>query len=148
MTPREANADLLAEITALRDRLATLSHENAERQIALTQASQREAAMSEILRVISSSPTDVQPVFEGVLASGVRLCGASFGGLVTSHEWPAEQLDAVSRRSPTPPGGGAPAARAIRDRQVVQTPDYVAESRAGVLPEWVPQGEQRPRSTI
>jgi two-component system, NtrC family, sensor kinase len=148
MTPREANADLLAEITALRDRLATLSHENAERQIALTQASQREAAMSEILRVISSSPTDVQPVFEVVLASGVRLCGASFGGLVTSHEWPAEQLDAVSRRFPMPPGDGSLAARAIRDRQVVQTPDYVAESRAGVLPEWVPQGEQRPRSTI
>src|SRR5215467_7948054 len=47
-----------------------------------------------------------------------------------------------------PPGDGSLAARAIRDRHVVQTPDYVAESRAGVLPEWVPGGEQRPRSTI
>jgi GAF domain-containing protein len=122
------------------------------------EALERQTATSEILRVISSSPTDVQPVFEGVLASGVRLCGASFGGvfrfdgelihLVTSHEWPAEQLKAVYRRFPMPPGDGSLAARAIRDRAVVQTPDYVADSRAGVLPEWVPQGEQRPRSTI
>src|SRR5262249_51193399 len=40
------------------------------------------------------------------------------------------------------------AARAIRDCDVVQTPDYMADSRAGVLPEWVSGGEHRPRSTI
>ena len=39
MTPREANADLQAEITALRDRLASLTRENAELQGALAQAS-------------------------------------------------------------------------------------------------------------
>src|SRR5262249_49389398 len=72
------------------------------------EALDQQTATAEILRVMSSSPTDVQPVFEVVLASGVRLCGASFGGvfrfdgelihLVTSHEWPAEQLEAVHRR--------------------------------------------------
>jgi transcription elongation GreA/GreB family factor len=64
MTPREANADLLAEIAALRDRVASLTRENAELRDALAQGSQREAATSEILRVISNSPTDVQPVFD------------------------------------------------------------------------------------
>src|SRR5215831_3773944 len=121
-------------------------------------ALEQQTATAEILRVISSSPTDVQPVFEVILASGVRLCGASFGSvfrfdgelihLIASHEWPAEQLEAVRRRFPMPPGDGSLAARAIRDRHVIQTPDYVADSRGGVLPEWVPEGEQRPRSTI
>ena len=124
----------------------------------MAEALEQQAATSEILGVISRSPTDVQPVFEVVLTNGVRLCRASFGGvfrfdgelihLVTSHEWPPEQLEAVHRRFPMPPGDGSLAARAIRDRHVVQTPDYVADSRAGVLPEWVPGGEQRPRSTI
>src|SRR5438132_2269831 len=74
MTPREANADLLAEITALRERVASLARENAELQGALGQDSHREAATSEILRVISSSPTNVQPVFDAVAESAARLC--------------------------------------------------------------------------
>jgi len=124
----------------------------------LVEAQEQRAATAEILRVISRSPSDVQPVFEVVLASGVRLCRASFGGVfrfdgelihfVTSHEWPTEHLETVHRRFPMPPGDGSLAARAIRDRHVVQTPDYVANSRAGGWPEWVPGGEQRPRSTI
>jgi len=75
MTQREANADLLAEITALRDRMASQSRENAELQGALAQASHREAATSEILRVIASSPTDVQPVFDAIARSASILCG-------------------------------------------------------------------------
>src|SRR5262245_9907464 len=67
MTSREANADLLAEITALRNRLASLTRELADVQGAFTQATQREATTSEILRVISSSPT-------AVLHSGGFLC--------------------------------------------------------------------------
>src|SRR5512132_2036926 len=75
MTPREPNADLLAEITALRDRVASLTRENAELQGTLGQASHREAATSEILRVISSSPTDLQPVFNTIAQSGLQLLG-------------------------------------------------------------------------
>jgi signal transduction histidine kinase len=124
------------------------------------EALERQTATSDILRVISSSPTDVQPVFEAVLASGVRLCGAQFGGvfrfdgelihLVTSYEWPQEYLEALRRHFPMAPGDGSLVARAIRDRRVVQTPDYVAEARAaaGTLPPWVSLGDTSPRSTI
>jgi two-component system, NtrC family, sensor kinase len=130
-----------------------------EKNRALTETLEQQTATSEILRVISSSPTDVQPVFEAVLASGVRLCGARFGGvfrfdgqlihLVTSYEWPEEHLETVRRHFPMAPGDGSLVARAIRDRRVVQTPDYVAEARAGAtLPAWVPLGETSPRSTI
>jgi GAF domain-containing protein len=79
MTSREANANLLAEITALRERLASLTRENADLQGTLAQSSHREAATSEILRAIRQSPTDLQPVFDAIVKSAVRLCGALNG---------------------------------------------------------------------
>jgi GAF domain-containing protein len=139
---------------------AVIAIENVRLFSETKEALERQTATSEILRVISSSPTDVQPVFEAVLASGVRLCGAQFGGvfrfdgelihLVTSYQWPPQYLEALRRHFPMAPGDGSLVARAIRDRRVVQTPDYVAEARAagGTLPLWVALGETSPRSTI
>src|SRR5215831_20237785 len=76
MTPHEANADLLAEITALRERVASLTRENAELQGVLAEGRHREAATSEILRVISNSPADLTPVLESVARNAARLCEA------------------------------------------------------------------------
>jgi len=138
MTRREANADLLAEITALRDRVASLTRENAELQGAFAQASEQQTATREILRVISSSPTDAQPVFDAILRSAVTLCNSLLGNVVrvdgdlvrliaTLHPRPEE----VAAIYPAPLTAPLPPCRAIRENTVIHVPDVEA---AGAIP--------------
>jgi two-component system NtrC family sensor kinase len=63
--PPDADTDLREENTRLRGELRA--------------ARDRQAATSDILRVISQSPTDVQPVFDVIVERAVRLCGARMG---------------------------------------------------------------------
>jgi signal transduction histidine kinase len=109
---------------ALKKRLAGALKSEAE-------ALERETATSEILRVISGSPTDVQPVFESVVSNVARLCGATDVALAIvdgdAHrimawvgpffqEWRPDE-----RRLPTT--RGAVAGRAILDRTTVHVHD-------------------------
>src|SRR4029434_1479296 len=142
MTPREANADLLAEITALRGRVASQGRQIAELQGALSQASHREAATSEILRVISQSPTDVQPVFDAIVDNAARLCDGVFSTLISfdgelmrleaAHNWTPEAFDHLARRIlPAPPSRALPAGRAILDCTVIHLPDIELDQEFG-----------------
>jgi GAF domain-containing protein len=69
------NARLLNE---LRQRTDDLS----QRTTDLTEALEQQTATSQVLRVISSSPADLQLVFATMLRSAVRICNAKFGVLV------------------------------------------------------------------
>src|SRR4051794_5456258 len=66
-------AQLEAEVAALREREATLTHEVEHLRPALAESLEQQTATAEILRVIASSPRDVQLVLDAVVRSAARL---------------------------------------------------------------------------
>src|SRR5262249_53679921 len=91
----------------------------------LSEALEHQAATAETLHVISSSPCELVPVFEAMLANAVRLCEAKFGDLylyeggrlrmVAAHNVPPAYVEA-RRRGPFHPPPGGSFAEAIRTR--------------------------------
>src|SRR5262245_41993318 len=98
-------------------------------------------ATSQILQVISGSPTDTQPVFETIAANAARLCAAVWGAvfrfdgelihLAAHHNLGADELAAVGRLFPVPSGQGGVTARAIASRAIVHVEDVTKEPEYG-----------------
>ena len=86
------NARLL---NALRQRTTDLTDRTAD----LTEALEQQTAMSEVLQVISASPSELQPVFATMLEKAVRICDATFGNV---YRWDGEALHLVATHN-TPP---------------------------------------------
>jgi two-component system NtrC family sensor kinase len=108
----------------------------------LAEAREQQAATSEILRVISSSPTDVRPVFDTIVRSAVRLCDGVIGAVNTFdgelthvgavHNYTPEALAAVQRMYPMRPSRQQLTGRAILSRTIVHVPDVLSD------PEYAP----------
>jgi signal transduction histidine kinase len=114
-----------------------LFNELQERNRALTAALEQQTATAEILRVISSSPTDLAPVFDAILESATRLCGAHVGllGLIQDgHYRPMADRGTTPEfrqwwyeprsRFPDPRTG---VGRMLHERRPIHIPDLTAE---------------------
>jgi GAF domain-containing protein/anti-sigma regulatory factor (Ser/Thr protein kinase) len=122
--------------TELQQKNEALTHTHLQ----VTEALERQTAMSDILRTISRSPTDLRPTFDAILASAKRLTGAAqcalmgFDGdmltLLASNA-PPEAHDAMARSYPYRPTRTGLGGRVVLDRTVVHIPDVLHDPEYG-----------------
>jgi signal transduction histidine kinase len=103
----------------------------------LAEALGQQTATSEILRVISSSPTDVQPVFDAIVLNASRLCGGEYAivirydgemmHLAAQHNPRPGAAEPVARLFPRAPARGSSPGRSILNRSLVHIPDVLED---------------------
>jgi signal transduction histidine kinase len=120
----------------LEQKVEVRTHELALANTELSEALERQTATSEILRVISSSPTDVQPIFDAIVRNASRLCGGEYAivtrydgellHLAAQHNPRAGTADETARLFPQLPSRGL-VARALLGAEVVHVPDVESD---------------------
>ena len=129
---REASAAYLQE------QLDQRTRERDEARKHLAEALAQQTATAEVLRVISSSPGDLEPVFQAMLASATQTCEAKFGILyriegdsariISTLGIPPALAEYLKRGPHRPPLNRlnplTPMGRVSQSRQLVHVPDY------------------------
>jgi GAF domain-containing protein len=117
---------------------AVIAIENTRLLNELRESLQQQTATSEVLSVISSSPGDLEPVFQAMLANATRICEAGFGGLylcedggfrtAALHNAPPAFAEERRRNPLIRPGPTTAFARAAQTKQVVHIDDIRANT--------------------
>jgi two-component system, NtrC family, sensor kinase len=99
----------------------------------LEEARDERAAIADVLRIISSSPGELEAVFQAMLTNAVRICGANFGDLylreadgfrmAASHNAPPAYVEARTREPILRPPPDAPLGCIAATKQLVQIAD-------------------------
>jgi GAF domain-containing protein len=127
---------------------ARLLNELRKRTTDLTEALEQQKAASEVLRVISTKPGDLEPVFATMLENTVRICDADFG---TIYRWDGDALQLVANRNAPPafaearfsafrPSPKTPTGRMIVNKKVVHTADLRVEQADIDRDPWIAAG--------
>src|SRR5262245_14687157 len=120
----------------LEQKLEARTRELGEARGKLAEALEQQTATSEVLQVISSSPGELEPIFESILENGTRLCEAKFGVLylyedggfrvVASHNIPPAFAEARKQQGTFLPPPGSPFGDTITTKQTVHISDLSA----------------------
>jgi GAF domain-containing protein len=115
---------------------AVIAIENVRLLNELRESLQQQTATADVLKVISSSPGELGPVFRAMLENATRVCGSNFGTLYLRE---GDAFRAVSMHGATPtymqarlgqllhPGPETGIGRAVRTKDVVHIPDATAD---------------------
>src|SRR5215471_10904570 len=142
-TVRPFDASHIALVTTFADQ-AVIAIENVQlfdevqvRTRELSEALEHQTATSEVLNVITRSPTDAQPVFDAIVQSAARLCEAIFSvvwlydgellQVAATHNFTPEVLNKLFKVYPTRPDRSTAAGRAVLDGKIAHLPDLLAD---------------------
>ncbi|HEX2390920.1 MAG TPA: GAF domain-containing protein, partial [Casimicrobiaceae bacterium] len=116
-------------------RQAAIAIDNVRLFNAAKEALEQQTAIAEVLRVISSSPTDVQPVLDAIAERAARLCDASAASMYLTDGEVLRHLaskgpspDPVSHVEVLPIDRQSLSGRALLERRAIQVPDMLAEA--------------------
>jgi GAF domain-containing protein len=113
-----------------------LLNELRQRTDDLTESLEQQTATSDVLKVVSSSPGELEPVFEAMLANAVRICRASFGVLFLLESGLASAAAMLGvppafaefwQRGPQRPGPRTALGRVIETKQTIHITDVKTE---------------------
>jgi GAF domain-containing protein len=104
----------------------------------LSESLQQQTATADVLKVISSSPGDIKPVFEAMLRNALHICDAKFGHILLYdgeryhaaylHEVPSLYREFWEQHGPLRPNPNTGLARLARTKQVAHIPDLKADA--------------------
>jgi len=117
---------------------AVIAIENARLLNELRESLEQQTATSEVLKVISSSPGELEPVFQSMLMKAVQICEAKFGVLFRCYNdtefhatvWvgvPPAYEQSLRQRGSFRPDADAPLGRLLRTKELVHTADELVE---------------------
>ena len=117
---------------------AVIAIENTRLLNELRQSLEQQTATADVLKVISSSPGDLEPVFQSMLVKAVQICEAKFGVLFRCYHdsefhavaWVGvtpEYEKSLRKRQSFRPDADAPLGRLLLTKELVHTADELAE---------------------